>query len=212
VKKPAVEFIRRHKILLSILCIAFMALAIFVIFNLAQGPTASSVSVSDCSRTDSRPCLRFPSVTGTNLLNETFQLPDDFDGLTLVLLSFDEAQMSQTASWLPLAQALAAEYPQFSYYNVPMLNAVAPLMRAFISRGMTLVVPTDFHAITVMLFLEDKQLFLDALLIPDVDAPQSFLLNDVGEVIWRVRGDYSDESSASLRAAVEVCTATCIDG
>jgi hypothetical protein len=209
VKKSVVEFIRSHKILSGVLFIGIVGLVMLVILNIDYGTPTSSVEVSDCIRADGGACLRFPSVTGTNLLDETLQLPDDFDGLTLVLMSFDEAQTSQTVSWLPLAQALAAEYPNFSYYNLPTLNAVAPLMRAFISRGMTLVVPADFHAITVMLFLEDKQLFLDALLIPDIDAPQSFLLNDAGDVIWRMRGDYSAESGASLRAAVEACAVAC---
>jgi hypothetical protein len=210
-KMPLVEFIRRHKILFGALLIAIAALATFIIVNINRSPTASGVAVSECIRGDGDECVRFPSVTGTNLLDETLNLPDDFDGLTLVVVSFDEGQTSETIAWLPLAQELAAEYPRFSYYNIPVLNEVAPLMRAFISRGMMLVVPSDHHAITIMLFLEDKQLFLDALLIPDVDEPQSFLLNDAGEVIWRMRGGYSDESGASLRAAVEACASVCAD-
>jgi hypothetical protein len=210
-KMSLVEFIRRHKILFGALLIAIAAIVTFIIVNINRSPTASDVAVSECIRADGGACIRFPSVTGTNLLDETLNLPDDFEGLTFVVVSFDEGQTSDTIDWLPLAQELATEHPRFSYYNIPVLNEVAPLMRAFISRGMTLIVPSDHHAITVMLFLEDKQLFLDALFIPDVDEPESFLLNDAGEVIWRMRGDYSDEMGASLRAAVEACAIACVD-
>jgi hypothetical protein len=197
------RFNRRRFILAAILVIGVAAFAAFAVLNVANAPAASGVEVADCLQADGGACIRFPLVTGTNLLGETLNLPEDFAPLTLVLMSFDEAQTARTAAWLPLAQELAEQHPTFAYYNVPTLKSVNALVRVAITGGMVLAVPQEVHAVTVMLFLEEKQLFLDALGIPDIDQPQAFLLNDAGEVIWRMRGDYSDEAAASLRTAGE---------
>lgn len=200
------QFIRRRTLLFALLAIGVVALVAFVVINSLNAPAASGVEVAACIQADGGTCIRFPSVTGTNLVGETLNLPDDFAALTLVLMPFDEAQTTRMAAWLPLAQELAAQHPTFAYYNVPTLKEVEPLVRLAITGGMVLAVPRDVHPVTVMLFLEDKELFLEALNVPDIDEPQAFLLNDSGEVIWRVRGDYSDEAAASLRAAVESTT------
>lgn len=194
---------RRRIIFSAILLIVVIAIIGYIIVSNLNAPTASSVSVAECIQSDGGACIRFPSVTGTNLVGDTLSLPDDFPDLALVLMPFDEAQTTRMAAWLPLAQEFTTQHPAFGYYNVPTLREVEPLVRLAITGGMVLAVPQDVHDVTVMLFLEDKELFLDALNVPDIEQPQAFLLNAAGEVIWQVRGDYSDEAAASLRAAVE---------
>lgn len=195
---------RTRKLIVAALALVVLVVAVVAIIGATNAPASSSVTVRACLTVDDGACVRFPSVTGTNLVGDAFTLPDDFAGtLTLVLMPFDEAQTVRSAAWLPMAQELADAHPQFAYYSVPVMKSVVPLIRMAVVGGMVMVVPADVQPITIMLFLEDKQAFLDALAVPDIETPEAFLLNDAGEVLWRYRGEYSDEADASLRTAVE---------
>jgi len=168
----------------------------------ANAPAASTVQVASCVRADGGTCIVFPTVTGANLNRVAFMLPADFAGdYNLVVVSFDEGQTARAADWLPLAQALAAQRPDFAYYSVAVMKAVSPLMRGVIVGGMVVMIPDDgLRERTIMLFLDDKQAFLDALAIPDLDAVQALLLDAQGQVLWRTSGDFTPEQGDSLRA------------
>jgi hypothetical protein len=49
-------------------------------------------------------------------------------------------------------------------------------------------------------FLDERDAFLRALEIPDVETTQVFLLNADDAVIWRGRGAYDDAAGDALRA------------
>ncbi len=196
---------RTRKIVIGLMMVVVVATV--AILAATNAPESSSVGVKSCITAADSDCVRFPTVSGANLVGDTFNLPDDFGGtLTLVLMPFDEAQTVRLAAWLPLAQELASAYPQFAYYSTPVMRSVAPLIRAAVRAGMVLAVPVDVQPVTIMLFLEDKEAFMNTLSIPDVDMPEAFLMNDDGDVLWRMRGEYSDEAAASLRAAIDLAS------
>lgn len=173
---------------------------------ISRAPQTSTVTATRCLTTaDSASCIRFPTVSGQNLADDTYTLPADFAGEeVLVIVPFDEDQQVRAQSWLPLAQEIAAERADFAYYNTAIFTAdINPAVRLFIRGGMVMAIPDeDLRRATITLFLEDRAAFLDALAIPDIEQTQVFLLNGAGEVLWRGVGDYTAQQGADLRATL----------
>jgi hypothetical protein len=198
-------FFRGHKALTAVMAVTGFVLIGLLFAYIANAPEASSVRVSSCIESDGGVCIKFPAVTGTNLLGAAHDLPQDFAGsYNLVVISFDEDQTVRAEGWLPLARELAEQNPDFAYYSLPTLKAMTPLVRGIITGGMNVVIPDEhLREITIMLFLDDLDSFLNGLSITDTNGLQVFLLNAAGEVIWRASGDYSETSGAALRTALE---------
>jgi len=146
--------------------------------------------------------VRFPTVSGDNLPGQTFNLPTDFQGSSsLVIVPFDENQQVQAQEWLPLARELAQAHPDFTYYNVPVFPSMAAPLRAIVRGGMSVSISdAGLRALTITVFLDNRDQFLAALKIPDAKTMQVFLLNADGDVLWRGAGAYSDTQANSLRA------------
>ena len=169
---------------------------------LNRAPQTSTVTVTRClTSADNTGCIRFPTVSGQNLADETLTLPDDFAGEhVLVIVPFDEDQQIRAESWLPLAREIAAERADFTYYNTAIFTDINPAVRLLIRGGMVMAITDEnLRAVTVTLFLEDRQAFLDALAIPNIEQTQVLLLNAAGEVLWRGAGDYTADQGADLR-------------
>lgn len=147
-------------------------------------------------------CLRFPTISGLNLLGEDRTLPADFEGdWALVIVPFSDEQQAGAADWLPIARDLADAYPTLRYYNVPVFPDIAAPLRLVIRAGMGVAIPDPaLQALTITVFLDERDAFLRALEIPDVETTQVFLLNADDAVIWRGRGAYDDAAGDALRA------------
>lgn len=198
-------FVRGHKTL-SILTVAIgLGLIGLLLAYAASAPDASSVRVSACLEADGGTCIRFPAVSGTNLLGTAYALPQDFTGdYNLVVLSFDENQTVRAEGWLPLARELADQNRDFAYYSLPTLKAMTPLVRGIITGGMSVVIPDEhLRSVTIMLFLDELDTFLSGLAITDTDNLQIFLLNAAGEVLWRASGDFNEAAGNELGVFVK---------
>lgn len=189
--------IRQHPIL-TILALLLLAAALFAFISAANAPAATAVKITDCGAD----CLQFPTVTGDSLTGQAFTLPADFAGtLNLIIMPFDQGQQVRADTWLPLARQLQSADPAFAYYNIPTLRAVNPVLRGIITSGMNMAISdASLREVTIMLFLEDKDLFFEALAIPDADNIQVFLLNAKGQLLWRSNGDYTASKGDQLRA------------
>ena len=190
---------------IGIAMIAALVVIAAALLLISRAPALSSVEVSSqpCIASGDA-CLRFPTISGDNLPGEVFNLPEDFVGeRNLVIVPFDEAQQVNAAGWLPLAQELAAAHPDFAYYSLPIFPAMAAPLRAIIRTGMNFTITdADLRALTITTFLDDRDVFLAALDIPNTDAMQVFLLDADGAVIWRGEGAFDEAQGEALRAAV----------
>src|SRR5690606_37654712 len=197
-------FVRGHKALPAATAVIGVILIGLLFAYVANAPEASGVRVLPCIESDGA-CIRFPAVTGTNLLGTVYELPQDFAGAyNLVVISFDEDQTVRAEGWLPLAREMAEQNPDFAYYSLPTLKAMTPLVRGIISGGMNVVIPDEqVRVITLMLFLDDLDAFVNGLSISDKSGLQVLLLNAAGEVIWRGNGDYSETAGNDLRTALD---------
>ncbi len=164
-------------------------------------PEASTVETADSTCAD---CISFPTISGENLQGQAFALPADFTGdPVLVIVPFDETQQRQASSWLPLAKELAAAHEGFSYYDVPVFPDTAAPFKVIIRAGLNVVISDEaLQAITITVFLEDRDQFLAALDVPDASALQALLLHD-NRVIWRDQANIRTIKAPSLRAAVD---------
>lgn len=196
----------RRRVVVGIVIVGLVALVGFGLVLLERiAPSISQVSPSDhpCIAA-AESCLHFPVVSGDSLTGESLMLPAGFVGEpVLVIVPFDERQQVDAQTWLPLARDLAAAHPGLGYYNVPVFPSMPTPMRALIRGGMILTIGDEaLRAVTITVFLEDLEPFLNDLAIPNTNAMQVFLLNGDGEVLWRAAGVFSDERGASLRAAL----------
>jgi type II secretory pathway pseudopilin PulG len=195
---------KRSRIILPILAlVVILAAAAFILLSRAPATSTALTSEQACV-TAGQACLQFPVVTGENLPGESFTLPADFQGTqTLVILPFDEDQQVKAETWLPLARELAEANPTLAYYNVPVFPDLNAPIRVLIRGGLNLAIADEsLRALTITLFLANRDQFLTELNIPNTDTIQALLLNDAGEVLWRGSGEYDPDQGAALRAAV----------
>lgn len=199
------SFFRGHRTLTALTAIIAVVLIGLLLTYVANAPEASGVRVSSCIESDGGACVKFPAVSGTNLMGTVYDLPQGFGGAyNFVVLSFDEEQTVRAEGWLPLARELADQLPDFAYYSLPTLKAMTPLVRGIITGGMSIVIPDEhLRQITIMLFLDDLDSFLNGLSINDTSQLHLLLLNAAGEVIWQASGDYTDAAGNDLRTALD---------
>lgn len=150
-------------------------------------------------------CLRFPLISGLNLRNAEMTFPTDFVGdYNFVIVPFSDEQQVNAETWLPLARELAEANPSLKYYNIPVFPDINPAIRVVIRAGLVVAIADpELQAISVTVFLENRDAFLAALNIPDVEAIQVFLVNREGDVLWRGSGLYDDTQGELLRRFVE---------
>ena len=191
---------RRWKLIgvvIVIVVVAIIGVALEVIGS--RGSVVSSVAIADTPCSD--PCVRFPTVSGDNLPGQTFNLPADFQGKsTLVIVPFDENQQVEAQTWLPIARELAQAHPDFTSYNVPVFPSMAAPMRAIVRGGMSFSISdSTLRALTITVFLDNRDQFLAALKLANAESMAVFLVNDAGDVLWRGAGAYSEVQGDALR-------------
>ena len=180
--------------------------ATFIVFRNAPETSAAQLSDISCIESaDADDCIRFPTITGDNLLGNPVTYPADFRGqYVLTVVPFDQDQQVLADSWLPYVQDLAEQYPDFSYYNIPIFPDLETVYRLMARAGMiVLIEDAGLREITTTVFLENREVFLDALEIPDVEALQIMLMTAEGEVLWRESGAFSDDKGSILTQQLE---------
>ncbi|MCB9452186.1 MAG: hypothetical protein H6672_12155 [Anaerolineaceae bacterium] len=191
---------------LGLLLVVVLGGVVLIVAAGLFAPEVSTVMEQAClTGAEGDDCIRFPMVSGLSLSGVEVTLPDDFDGdYTLVVVPFDDDQQLLAETWLRPVQALAAQYPGLTYYDAAVMPDLAPAVRVVVRVGLNALI-TDPHLrdVTVTLFLRDRDLFLDALDIPDFDLIQVFLLNRSREVIWRGSGEYTVKQGDSLIALLD---------
>ena len=148
--------------------------------------------------------MRFPTVTGANLLRQNMTLPYELEGeLNLLLVAFYTAQQPLVDSWLPLAEQNAQDNSGFYYYEVPVIQEMNPIAHAIIDEGMRAGIPDpDTRRRTVTLYL-DKMAFLQKLGLPDDRNVYILLVDRLGNVHWQASGFYTPETGEELNAFLQ---------
>jgi len=143
--------------------------------------------------------MKFPSVTGSNLSGQRYNLPQDFEGkYNIALIVYQRFQQRNVDSWGPLLERLARKYPSLHYYELPTLPNYGWIQRSFIDGGMRGGIPDKaVRARTITLYLDLKK-FNTALNLATIDDIYVLLVDKQGEVLWRASGDYTPEQDGLL--------------
>ena len=152
-------------------------------------------------QTNSR--ARFPTVSGSNLQRTKLTLPHDFQGeRNLVLIAFQQWQQTQVDSWIPFAGQLEETYRAVRYYELPTIQRLNTLARAFINEGMRAGIPDLVARERTITLYVDKKAFREALQLPSEEDIYVLLLDRQGWVLWRGEGTFTPEKGESLTAAI----------
>lgn len=143
--------------------------------------------------------VRFPTVSGSNLLRQKMKLPGDFKGeLNLIFVAFQQWQQSEINSWIPDVMEWEKQYPGLIYYELPVIENRNNLYKCFINEGMRAGIPnplTRERTITLYLHKPDFTLSLE---MTDEEHIYVLLLNKDHQELARFRGMYSRESADNL--------------
>jgi hypothetical protein len=144
--------------------------------------------------------MKLPTVKGSNLNREKMIFPDDFAGqFNLVFIAFLRRHQDLIDEWVPFVAQLAGEFPDLRYYEFPTLSRMGFLYRTFLNEGMRAGIPNPAtRARTITLYL-DKTTFRNALEIEDEKDIWLYLFDRTGQVLWRIKGRYTQEKGAVLR-------------
>lgn len=191
---------RRRLLVVSSIVMAVVIAVVLLASKAAPENSEVVLSERTCIEKQDEQCLIFPTITGTNLSGDDLTLPQDFTGeTTLVVVPFDRDQQVRADTWLPFAKALQETHPEFDFFDVPIFPDLAAPIRLIARTGMVAIISDNFiRERTVLVFLTDRDAFLDAMDIADVEQIQLFLLNSESEVIWRGVGPFTEEQGEAL--------------
>jgi hypothetical protein len=147
--------------------------------------------------------LLFPTVKGRNLDGRNLTLPADLDGRArIVIVAFQREQQLVVNSWLPTVRALAGQYPELRYYELPTISRGYSLMRPIIDGGMRGGIKDPAARTATITLYIDRDPFMKQLGIADVENIHVFLLDQNGYIRWRCEGSLTPLHDSQLRTAV----------
>jgi hypothetical protein len=153
---------------------------------------------------DSEEKIKLPYVSGSNLLRQRVDLPADLRGeLNLLFIAFHQWQQMEVNSWVPSVRKLEQIQSGFRYYELPIIERRNVLAQKFINEGMRAGIPDPATRERTITLYIDKQAFMRALNMPDEDHICVVLTDQVGNVLWRARGENTKENSLSLQNSIE---------
>ncbi len=144
----------------------------------------------------------FPRITAENLNRVEMTLPDDLAGSpALILIAYKQKQQTNVNTWLDRMDEIKSAIPGVQIIETPTISSGKwGWMAGFIDGGMRSGIPDpEARARTITLYT-DVSLFNQALNIESTDTIYAVLLDEQGEVINMVEGDYTLEKLESLNA------------
>jgi len=144
----------------------------------------------------------FPKITAENLNKEKVTLPDDYNGNPLlVLIAYKQKQQLNVNTWLDRMDEIESTIPGVQIIETPTISSGKwGWMAGFIDGGMRSGIPsTEARGRTITLYT-DVSLFNQALNIESVDTIYAVLLDEEGEVIEMIEGDFTLDKLQLLEA------------
>lgn len=145
-----------------------------------------------------------PRIQGESLSRVGYDFPADLPAAaTLLLVAFRQRQQADVNTWLGPASEIAAENPDFAYFEVPMIGLRYRPARSFIDGGMRSgITDPDVRATTVTAYQRVSR-FTEPLGVDGTDDIVALLVDASGVIRWSALGALDDPQTADeLRAAV----------
>lgn len=148
--------------------------------------------------------MKFPEVSGANLLRQKISLPDDLQGeLNILFIAFQQWHQAWVDSWVPTARQLEQVFPGLQFYELPVIWKMNRLSQTFINEGMRAGIPNQATRQKTITLYTDKEAFRQALDLPNEESIYVLVVDRQGDVLWRTEGAYSEEKGEALTKAIQ---------
>jgi hypothetical protein len=133
-----------------------------------------------------------------------YDFPRDLSAAaTLLLVAFQQRQQQDVNTWLPVVSEIANRYPDFAFFEVPLIGMRYRPARAFIDGGMRAGIPDPKVRATTVTAYQRVSRFLDPLGLQGTDDIVVLLVDASGVIRWSAPGALKDSRLAEdLQAAV----------
>jgi hypothetical protein len=142
-----------------------------------------------------------PRIESMDLNKKTIVWPDDLPvGKTVLIVGFDGKQQPNIDNWVSGLQLEAADAP--AWYEIPLIDDPGAIGRWFINNGMRSGIPsvaTRSHVVTVY---GDKAKIMRIMGISGENRVHVLVVNQKGEILALVSGDYSAEGAKQINAII----------
>jgi len=147
----------------------------------------------------------FPSVKGSNLNGESFNLPNDFRGVfNIVVIAFRQNQTGLLEQWATALENFVTKHPMAAYYELPVLSSSYSPFRWWIDGGMRAgIVDEKARRITITIYTNKKK-FKSNIGIPNEETVYLLLIDQTGKILWRTEGNFAAEKISHLQIAFEI--------
>jgi hypothetical protein len=148
--------------------------------------------------------LNFPNVSGSNLEGKKFNLPKDFEEkLNIVVIAFRREQTALIEAWTGNLEEIEQKNLGVKFYELPVLSKSYSPFRWWIDGGMRAgIVDSKTRKRTITVYTT-KNAFKNQLRIPNEETIYIFLVNKSGKILWRTKGDFTEEKNQQLRHALQ---------
>lgn len=150
--------------------------------------------------------LYFPQITAKNLNNEEVTLPDDLAGKpALVLVAFKQRQQVNVNTWLDQLDLIESTIDGVRVIETPTISGKKwGWMAGFIDGGMRSGIPDPQARARTITLYTDVGTFRQALGLESEDTIYGVLLDEQGEVIEIVEGDFEQSKLDRLAEAFNI--------
>lgn len=147
--------------------------------------------------------MKFPTLKTKDLNGEQRDLPESFKGeINLIIVGYQEWHQTEIDTWLSLADQLEAEFPDFHYYELPVVGSMGPFGRMQLDFWMRQGIPNRTTRERTLTLYIDRAGFRQSLNIERDETIALLLLDRSDRVIWQGYGPYTESNAAGLRAAL----------
>lgn len=148
--------------------------------------------------------MKFPKVSGSNLLRRKVILPADLQGsVNILFIAFQQRHQALIDAWVPRVSQLVQSIPDVQFYEIPVIQKLNFISQTFINEGMRAGIPNHTtREKTITLYL-DKMEFRRILEIPHEETIWVLVLDREGNVLWRTEGAYSVDKGDRLQKWVQ---------
>jgi len=146
---------------------------------------------------------KFPTIEAETLSQKKVVFPDIAEGkYALIIIAFKRQTQGQVDSWLDPFIEEFGDQEKVTFYEIPMISNNWKWMSSWIDSGMRSGVPAYKHD-NVATYYGPLTKYFEYFSIENSKLCYTFLLNEVGEIIWRDQGAASEEAYNELRNLVK---------
>jgi hypothetical protein len=147
------------------------------------------------------PRPHFPDVQGSNLEGTRFNLPHDLKGvLNIVIIAFKREQASLLEKWGAALNDFVERHSGLAFYELPVLSLGYSPLRWWIDGGMKAGILEEESRKRTITIYTNKRHFKLQLGIPNEETVYVFLIDNMGKILWRTEGEFTNEKLEKLQS------------